>query len=563
MSISCFQGGVAFNPVLADSILKSAASGARIKQKKLDAVLRQIENNVDNQKGKIALDIALDPNQKDVWENIATHVKAVSPLPFTRINELIEDMQEFSDKIKTVCAKHGISLTDYRRFISPFGGSVNAYRDDTTPLLKAISENWISMIKVLTELGADTNLFTPNKKTPLKVAIADDKRSIVKCLIACGADVNLYTPDRWTPLTFATHVNSLPIVKILIFSGANVNLLTPDENVPITTALENGNIKIIKHLILSGAEINVYDSEGASPYTNAIDDSTKEIIELLEDHDADQIYAKEYFTQKLLAHIWGIGGHSFAFDKKGVRRRFDLEGLSSRRAMILLTRYVQRFFSSPEGINSFDGSSKREIVEALENAYPVVSEKDAFDSIKCNLPCIIMGGWKNHAISMVIYNDHLFVCNRGVGKKEDAVEIYDLSQVRVSKFFLDKLCERYSDQSEYERMFSDLNLILIDGYNQKPQKVGNCTWASAKAAFGVLCRCYSSDNKLGWAKYKRFGAYSREKVLQDYLKNSQLNQTLINSVKTKAVGKSEKAKAAGKEPKPFLEKTLKSIDAFF
>lgn len=92
----------------------------------------------------------------------------------------------------------------------------------------------------------------------------------------------------------------------------------------------------------------------------------------------------------------------------------------------------------------------------------------------------------------------------------------------------------------FKKMLKELKLIEIGGYIHKDQGVGNCAWASAKAALGVLLRQLALSEKDGKNIYKQFTAYCRRRALLDYLaKLNPPDYKLLKLISNKIKKKSE------------------------
>ncbi len=148
----------------------------------------------------------------------------------------------------------------------------------TTLLNIVIERNFVELVPILLEKGADPNLPSDSGLTPLTEAICIFNYDFGKCipsydtvkiLIEYGADVNQKSSNGFTPLIKAISVNSFEIVEILIQHGADVNIFS--ERI-IDFGIRKDYKKIIKNISPLLATI--------------IFDVKKEIIELLVKHDA-------------------------------------------------------------------------------------------------------------------------------------------------------------------------------------------------------------------------------------------------------------------------------------
>lgn len=112
------------------------------------------------------------------------------------------------------------------------GANVNAKdKEDITPLMFAVLNNFDRIVNILIQKGADVNARDNEGQTPLKTAIMSlDQRSAVKIakeLIKAGANVNAV--DNKGDTLLKTAVKGYPgtptaaISMVLIENGANVN----------------------------------------------------------------------------------------------------------------------------------------------------------------------------------------------------------------------------------------------------------------------------------------------------------------------------------------------------
>ena len=106
----------------------------------------------------------------------------------------------------------------------------------------------------------------------------------------------------------------------------------------------------------------------------------------------------------------------------------------------------------------------------------------------------------------------------------------------IERYALDieKLSEKSLDQLDEVQTIDDIHAILreagavhIGGIDQKPQKVGNCTWANIESAFLALLSVITEKSEHVFRKeeakdlYKRFTSFARERWLENYLSSSQ------------------------------------------
>ncbi|ORX80976.1 hypothetical protein BCR32DRAFT_268568 [Anaeromyces robustus] len=165
-----------------------------------------------------------------------------------------------------------------------------------TPLIYAIEQNSLSMIKLLVAYGANVNYFNPEtNKTILKYAIDSGDIEIVKFLICSNANMIFENPQaipifgktfkeidniefeifKYLLLKFEIkyitgnmvykiiRLGKLDILKTLIDKNLNINIRDNDNDTPLANAIFYRNEKIANYLItLDGIDFNCKDNKG-------------------------------------------------------------------------------------------------------------------------------------------------------------------------------------------------------------------------------------------------------------------------------------------------------------
>ncbi len=205
--------------------------------------------------------------------------------------------------------------------------------EDTTPLVNAIINNDVNIVKFLLASNADPN-YIPNQETeisPLGYAALSktNKSDIIKILVENGADVNGHTNNGITPIMHSmvssdnhpnieniktllsykpdvnvvdnsgypvlfwaiNHTNDMSdIIKLLIEHGANLNRKYHDGGTTILTqAIHFGEAHInnIRTLIDGGENVNLLTDNKWSALMEAVSKKDKNIIQLLLENGAD------------------------------------------------------------------------------------------------------------------------------------------------------------------------------------------------------------------------------------------------------------------------------------
>ena len=118
-------------------------------------------------------------------------------------------------------------------------------------------------------------------------------------------------------------------------------------------------------------------------------------------------------------------------------------------------------------------------------AYP----EKIVQEIQNNKLVIIPSGEMKHSANVVIQGDYLIKCNRGEKLKgaKSGLTVYKIkNKDNLEKAILQlKLSGHESETMEYfdRGINEDLGLVEVAYMKHKDQHVGNCPWASAKAAF--------------------------------------------------------------------------------
>ena len=136
-----------------------------------------------------------------------------------------------------------------------------------TPLMQAILERHVEVVKVLLEYGANPNHTCDGNGTPLSVSVCEKDMAenfdnaalkIFKLLIkyGAGASVNTKTLNYWTPLHNASKYGKVVEVEDLIKLGADIEAKTDFGFTPLLSACENGQLPTVKALVKAGARMD-------------------------------------------------------------------------------------------------------------------------------------------------------------------------------------------------------------------------------------------------------------------------------------------------------------------
>jgi ankyrin repeat protein len=114
-----------------------------------------------------------------------------------------------------------------------------------TPLLYAIMQNNIPLLKLLLEYGADPNFVSNGSANPLIVSAQHRHFEIAKLLIEYGANINICDHSGKTALIYASKANNAKMLKFLLEKGADIYISDNTGNTALMYA-NSTNISIFQ-----------------------------------------------------------------------------------------------------------------------------------------------------------------------------------------------------------------------------------------------------------------------------------------------------------------------------
>ncbi|KAM4632843.1 ankyrin repeat and SOCS box protein 2-like [Polymixia lowei] len=140
---------------------------------------------------------------------------------------------------------------------------------------------------LITEHGADPNIYNKERETALFKACERANEQIVAILLKHRALVNMSCSQGSTSLHEAARQGQVEICKMLLESGTNLGATNIYGIQPFFTAAQNGNVDIVNFLIIKGADINGRAGDGATPLYEASKNGHVTIVDILLSHKAD------------------------------------------------------------------------------------------------------------------------------------------------------------------------------------------------------------------------------------------------------------------------------------
>ncbi|KAF0685326.1 Aste57867_22746 [Aphanomyces stellatus] len=153
---------------------------------------------------------------------------------------------------------------------------------DSTPLFFACEQNYIEIVRVLFDAGADVNLTPERSVSPLTLAASFGNIEIVRLLLP-HVDATHAGEVGLVGLAIAYRSFIRDICQYLIDTHAvGVNVMTETGATPLHIACLNGRVPVVQYL-LPLANVNATDAFGATPLHIASKVGNVEIVRLLVD----------------------------------------------------------------------------------------------------------------------------------------------------------------------------------------------------------------------------------------------------------------------------------------
>lgn len=381
-------------------------------------------------------------------------------------------------------------------------------------------------------LGADLNAINSSGKTPLMIAVNNGNQKLVERLIEWESTLNCEIKDEYgrTPLLIAAMENEWGIVKVLLDAGAKATVKDKSDYTPLMHAvvafnkkrldisgfteildsvdsnsmeLKNNQgdtalmlaIKIknwhaVKMLIEHGSQLNEKNNRiGYTAETLLGTIANKEDIKALENLGvkiSDQAFQQEAFQQQLrLAKLIKKAGHILGFRR--IISGINPMGMSSENAYNILKQCLDEL---PEN-SSFKNSTIEETVNVTMNFLRDNDTTSSYDLLinnyRAGKPTLLPIGWKNHDISVIIWNDVCILCNRGEDKLKNNISVFKINQEMMTGKFLQTIMPREEvlTSSEVlnslERLVGDLENPILT-FTSQDQKYGTCAFVNLKSS---------------------------------------------------------------------------------
>ncbi|KAL5083008.1 hypothetical protein Trisim1_002258 [Trichoderma cf. simile WF8] len=152
---------------------------------------------------------------------------------------------------------------------------------DITPLISAVINKSMELVKLLVENGADVNqpLGLDNECTPVYMATINDDIEMVRYLLSHNADPNLARSNGITPLWVAAQQGYSEVARLLVEAKANVHATDDSGWTPLHAISDNA--ETVRVLLDHGADMNRMNKKDATPLGLAINSNQVNAIRLM------------------------------------------------------------------------------------------------------------------------------------------------------------------------------------------------------------------------------------------------------------------------------------------
>lgn len=278
----------------------------------------ELEDDSDNSSWE---EIPTPRAETEAGPSISSQPEAIQESPKTRPTPTEDDYNNFYEAIVNGNIK---AVKD--KLASPVRLCLARERDDGfTPLVMAIAEGHVTIMRMLLKRGADAQQRV-GSLPPLVHAIMKKQRApqFIQLLLDHGANPNCVSGSaQMNALQWAAEEGMVDAADFLISQGMDLNARCSKGKTPLILAAEKGHLVIVKLLLAQGAELLQKSQNGGTALTWAAGNGHLDIVKYLIDEgidvdDADNIglskFEKSTQPFRTLAKL-----HSCTFNSQQLR----------------------------------------------------------------------------------------------------------------------------------------------------------------------------------------------------------------------------------------------------
>lgn len=390
------------------------------------------------------------------------------------------------------------------------GANVHATNVHThTPLILAATTGQIDVMESLIAAGAQLDAQTQKGSTALMYAIAHEKREAVETLINRGASVHLSDFSNQTPLRMAVQLGRIDIIELLINADAQLDEQDNNGNTALMRAVVQKKWDIVKLLLKSQASISITNNEGFSAMMMLAMVEDAALLKELRDRYTPKIWdimiesAKEHYQKRSKAvRLVKETGHILGLASKVAD--IEPEGLTMSGNYLLLEKYVDML---EKEFRNNDFTQIQQALRVTNESLPEVSHhvrvrdrdnKKLFEQYQQKKPTIFpleWGGKEKHQIALVVWNDLIILCNRGMGKLDHGISVFKMSRKIYEQGNIENILQPIMPTGGVpsaeqvlkgiRELVEDINHPILTFPSQE-QQYGTCGFVNAKVSLKAL-----------------------------------------------------------------------------
>ena len=164
----------------------------------------------------------------------------------------------------------------------------------TTPLMMAVGQLNVELIKTLTRHGAKADSRNAHGDTPLHVAAYMALKPVWEVLIISKPNLDITNASGATPLMVAAIIGNVDAVKLLINAKAKINVQMPDRSTTLLLAAKGGaeverekeRREVVLRLLKAGADPNHRNREKRNALYYAVVNEDEKMVQTLIENGA-------------------------------------------------------------------------------------------------------------------------------------------------------------------------------------------------------------------------------------------------------------------------------------
>jgi len=420
------------------------------------------------------------------------------------------------------------------------------------------------MVRLLLQLGADVKLLDNDGASVLQFFHENTfNLEVAQLLLEAGADPNHTNKFKVTPLHFAVEWKNLDYLQLLLKFNVNVDAQT-DKGLTALHLTANKNCLQSAHLLIGAVASMLVCNNGNTAAMSALKSGADNLYMLLLKQPGDQ--SAEWIAHKMMSHRFSLD-----ITINQTNRKVNLFSFHEKIVYPILQTSLKKTqeqwqTKAPKGWQEEDTIS---VLKALNQAsyflktsqkYTLEEKIDlAMQTYEKGEILVLPTGWKDHAVVVLVFRDHVIKCDRS--HAPFGITVYQIKRPASLETVISRLITGSQQESNKEFILKEIDELLEleqpISFVRSPSKANNCAWSSsAKLAFqATLCMQalkkydlikshYPLSNEQQqlfsplteawlWTNpmYKTWASQDRIQAVDDYL-----NQGLLDEVKKCVLG---------------------------